>query len=492
MDEGYLRISEPDNAPEELLIRFADRNTKCYLSARRLKQNHTLTPDDLRHALATKKVTIGLDESTLQEVCTKVNQGKPVQNILVAQGSLPQTGRDGFFEFKIKPFSLTPEYDENNQGKIDYHETHLFENVNVGQTIGILWPPVPGKEGITVTGERIAPAPVKKISVRAGQGVEKIESDNMYIATKIGRVTFIRGILSVTEEFLVEKDVDFSVGHIDFLGFVQVRGDVLDGFNIHAKKGIQIAGNVGEAKLESEGDIALGGMSVRENEGFIKCGGNLTASYLSNVIVECEGNVHVHREVVNCIIHCNGAVYIDGRLVGGECIALGGLEADQIGTDMGVKTYIVCGDDYHYYQQIRDLKLQLADTQQRLQSLKKVLESEEQQTDFAELPAESKKLINKNLRQIKKLQIKESTLKETLHLIRHASQNYANPKINVKSFLHPGAFITLDCVYEEIKDPHPGPCSLIAYQGKKIYFLEMTPLSKKAEELEKEIISPLE
>jgi len=88
--------------------------------------------------------------------------------------------------------------------------------------------------------------------------------------------------VSVTEEYLVQGDVDLAVGNIDFRGFVQVKGDVLDDFDIHAIKGIQVNGNVGICQISSEGDIALGGMAG-QGRGTITCGGNLVVTYLNDV-----------------------------------------------------------------------------------------------------------------------------------------------------------------------------------------------------------------
>ncbi|MCD4812289.1 FapA family protein [bacterium] len=487
MDEGYLRLSHADSQDEEVLIRLARQNTQCFMSARILKHHYRLTPDHLKEILLSKKIVYGIDEDSLKTICEHANSGKPVQNSLVASGKQSIGGQDGCFDYAIKPFSIVPEYDESRNGRIDFHETNLFENVITGQTIGKLIPPQPGEEGITVLGDKIQISKVKKCSIHAGQGIDCDDTHSLFTANKNGRVMLKFNTLQVTEELVVEKDVDFKIGHIDFVGFVQIRCDVLEGFHVRAKKGLQIAGNVSNSRIDSDGDITLGGMSSREGEGVIHCGGNLKAAYLCNVQVECEGDVQITKEAVNCVLACNGTLTVGGRIVGGSYTALGGLEAAQIGTELGVKTFITCGDNFHFLNDIVSLKNQIREVKNKHQHAEKKFEHEFGDIDIATLPEDLQTRHETALQFLKKLDQKKRTTQESLQHIRKTSQKKANPKINITEKIHAGTHFTLDCTQEDIKEEKTGPFSVIAAQDQSMAYLSLSPLAINARTLKPDV-----
>ena len=50
------------------------------------------------------------------------------------------------------------------------------------------------------------------------------------------------GKISIKPELTISGDLDFRYGNIDFIGKVIVSGDVLQGLNIKAGKGIEVRG----------------------------------------------------------------------------------------------------------------------------------------------------------------------------------------------------------------------------------------------------------
>jgi uncharacterized protein len=97
--------------------------------------------------------------------------------------------------------------------------------------------------------------------LKLGQNVRSGGDNNEILFAEIhGRVKQEGDTIQVVEEYVVDGDVDFSIGNIRFNGFVEVRGDVLDGFQVSASKGLKITGNVGACRLISHGNIEFCGM----------------------------------------------------------------------------------------------------------------------------------------------------------------------------------------------------------------------------------------
>lgn len=350
----------------ELRLTLNKSEMECLLSLHPRKSPLILTSGELISHIKELGIVEGIIVDAVVECCRKLDHGHPVQDVLAAMGTMPEKRRDAALEFLVQT-SLKPVFTEDKTGHVDFHETHLFNNVLIGHEIAILHPAVTGKNGWTVTGKPVPAAPPRESPVRAGEGVRFQEDDNVFVATENGHVIFKNNILQVSDEYIVEDDLDFHTGNLHFEGRVHVRGDVLDGFLIQATKDIRIDKNAGHCRFECRGNMEIGGMNGLGIEvelsakhdvmphpnttGTILCMGNLTARYLHHVYVECEGNLHVTREIMHSVIRCAGTVTVDGRIVGGTCTALAGIQSLKVGTEIGIPTELIAGEDYREAQQ---------------------------------------------------------------------------------------------------------------------------------------------
>jgi uncharacterized protein (DUF342 family) len=364
----------------------------------------------------------------------------------------------------------------------------LFENVKAGDIIAVEHPAIPSINGQTVTGKIIPTARLNTVAAKAGAGIEFISGRLEYAAKMNGRVMYKDTVLSITEEFVVDEDVDYKTGHINFVGVVHVRGDVLDGFNVNGKKGVKIYNNIGNSCIESEGDIDIGGMTGRDAQAKIRCHGRLKAGYLYNVDVECAGNIYVKREIMHSNIKSNGAVFCQGRIVGGNCLALAGIETATTGSEFGIKTFLNAGIDFHLANAIHVFIGQLKTVQKRLQELN-------QQLDQYLTPPQNQ---TTSLSEKQRLQLQESIQKisdqkkqilQKLDWIYSNMSQQANPKINVYKELNAGTLLQLGQTELEIKQTRSGPSSIIEFMGQELRFIPLTPLPKKAADLEKELLA---
>lgn len=438
----------------------------------------------IRRLLAEHQVTHGIDEGQLLALCRSAARGKQVTNFLLAQGLEPTAGPDGYLELMVKA-SDAPAYQEDEKGNIDFRTLNFFSNVVPEQKIGEVRPPQYGKPGYTVTGVQLPAILGTPLALIAGTGTRLENDGKIVIAEMEGRVIVEDKTVLVSEELVVQGDVNLAVGHIDFRGFVEVRGDVLDDFNIHAGKGIAIKGYVGICRISSDGDIALSGMAG-QGEGHIICRGNLAATYLNDVTVYCDGDVIVKNEIRNSRIFCLGKVDIgNGNIYGGETYGLAGIEAKNAGAVSGVKTHLYAGINHEELSLVRALdtvQFELAEVNDKLVILSYQLKLNKP------LSSEDKKLALQLTQRLEELNARKAEILESLAEARTLTQKSANGKINVKSRLGEGVVLHIGDSIEEIKFERLGAVSMIEdRENGGIHFLSLSPLSKTAGILQEEL-----
>ena len=295
-----------------------------------------------------------------------------------------------------------------------------------------------------------------------------------FMVEAAGRLLFDGTTLSVTDEFVVSRDVNYGVGHIEFAGFVHVRGDVLDGFNIKATKGIQVDGVVGSCKLVAGGDITLNSM-FGKGVGIIKSTGNLTVKILSGVNVECQGNVAIGKEVRDSLIKSLGTVTAD-TICGGEYMARMGLAAKTIGAKCGKPSRISTGTSFFSEERLHELQREFRSVTAAVQRTKESIEALSRQMEKTTVESVGIRLKTQK-RELEELFMAHEILEEELRLYQLETELPANPKINILSMLHEGVIIDFGEMEKKIVDDIAGPTSIIKYSsGEGFRKMPLSPL----------------
>lgn len=421
------------------------------------------TLDELSGYLAADGITIGIDDEALQLLLREARVGSS-NNGLLAVGIQPVRGEDGKLAFSLNPADQPPaeteDEDDPEKRQIDFRAVQNFINVDPDQEIGRILPPTKGTPGRTLRGKPIPAEAGKPLVLKLGQNVRfGGENNDILLAEIHGRVKQEGEIIHVVEEYVVDGDVDFSIGNIRFNGFVEVHGDVLDGFQVSASKGLKITGNVGACRLISHGNVEFCGMAG-QGKGSILCGGDITAHFIHDSTVECWGNMLVDVELRNCVVHCRKSLTA-GLLTGGNCVTLSGLEAKKLGAPSAVKTVIHSGVDYHDLDRMQILLEQLEALQEKIST-------------------------TKDLKEQSSLTEKKQQLARVIIDVRSNRPEGSNPKINIKDRVYEGVTIYLGDSVEEFAAELSGPISLIENtRDGGLRRLSLSSLDVLAEDLEK-------
>jgi uncharacterized protein (DUF342 family) len=420
-----------------------------------------LTSDEFAQTLKEYGVLEMIDQTAFEDFVTMAAAGRQLLSVLIASGAPPIPGRDGYFKLKATPSTILHGSDPQESGLIDMYRVQTFINVGPGDEIGRVIPALPGIPGRNIRGVPILPEPVKEFKYTLGKNIELDEDGGILRATSIGRFCQISGVFSVEDEYVVKGDVDFNIGKIDFKGVVEVRGDVLDRFDITATKGLTVAGNIGVCRIVSGGNISFCGMDGQD-EGSILCGGTLHAHHIHNSVIECTGDVIVDVEVHECIIKTLGRIIVDkDTITGGVSIAQGGIEANKLGSPSGLHTSLHAGADYHYVEEISRLQEELTATQAVISEAK-------------------------SLEEITELRKSSAALSEQIATLRSKTAESANAKINVKKKLHENVRIELGSTIETVQEKQTGPLTIVENLSEGgLRYIPMSSLDVKAIDIEK-------
>ncbi|WP_187982811.1 FapA family protein [Borreliella bavariensis] len=266
--------------------------------------------------------------------------GEPIE---LARGLEPVKGKDSYIDFIVDENNRLGEYEVSSIG---------FRNVIEGEELARIIPFGKGVDGYTVFG--------KVLKSESGQDINFILGENTFrdgykIRAKCnGYMSVSDGIISVHNIYLVKGDVGPATGDIVNNGMVLVQGNVLDGYNIMAKSGIEVKGLVGRCNLKTDGSIIFHSGVNGKGDSKIYARGNIRAKFLENVTLSCGGEVEVLRGIVNSSVSSKKRVLCIGKkskIVGSSVYAKEEVRAYSIGSDRSCETCI----DVGYDPEIKDL-----------------------------------------------------------------------------------------------------------------------------------------
>jgi len=331
--------------------RPADRRITVEISKDGLSASITVFPpednaqpaalEEAREKLAQAGVVFGVDERALEKAVME-RSGKPEP---VAVG-LPVThGLDGQIEFQFKTDIADIKPSELADGRADFYNLNLVQNVEMGQLLAVRTSPQRGAPGKTVTGEELRPRPGKEARLFAGKNARWSDDGIRLLATAQGHAVVANNKVEVQTVFEQAGDVDFSSGNLDCLGSIVIRGAVKAGFTVRAADDVEIMETVDGGTVIAGGNVQVRKGILGHGDSKVTAGGSLKARFIENGRVEAGKDV-VADAIMHSQIVAGGNVIMEGKkglIVGGLVRAGQDVIAKTIGSYLTTPTYVEAG-----------------------------------------------------------------------------------------------------------------------------------------------------
>ncbi len=277
------------------------------------------------------------DKVAIKEAIARDQYG---EDLLAAEGREPVPGRDGVITYKFRTDLDDIHLREDElTGRVDFRELGLIENVEKSQALAIATKPTPGRPGVDVFANTVRPVPGRAARIRGNEYVE-ISEDGLTATSKIeGYVQLVNLIIAVAPVYVVNGDVNFGVGNIDFNGTVRVMGSVLEDFHVVARGDIIVDGDVEKASLVAKGNVFVRGSILGKQGVRIHAGQDIVARMAVNATLRAEGDVRIAEELVNSEVAATCGVRLDGvqrRLMGGQVKARTEIRVGTVGSANGI------------------------------------------------------------------------------------------------------------------------------------------------------------
>jgi len=372
---------------------------------------------EIKKAILKKGVTYGIDEVKIMIALT---ENKFVVDLPVAKGKEPIAGKDAVIKYHFIEKGVEIKPKELDNGKVDFYNINLIQNVKKGQLLVEKIPATKGISGMTVTGKEIPGKDGKDTILPLGKNLYISEDHLKGFAACEGHVAIVKRRVSVLPVFEVNGDVDFSTGNINFVGNVVVKGNIKDGFTVKADGDIEIYGTVEGGHVLSSGNILVrkGIRGLKKSR--VEAKGSIYSNFIEHANITAGEDVIVTEAIMHSTVNSGLTIQVGGRkglVVGGICRAGKALICKNIGSNLATLTNIEVGIKpelrLEYKEVCQNQVINKQNLEKTLKALRLLKEIKEKTNN---LPPD------KQVLQMKLMNIKEQLFKQQEDLFLHRKE----------------------------------------------------------------------
>jgi len=464
---GQLRVDEP------LIV--SEDNLKVFLSVHPPSESgRMLTMELVEKCLADRGIVQGIDGNAIKQALNEASsKNMPIHDVVIAEGRVAQRGEDAKIELKFQPEKIAGTIDEHS-GIINYKERKSIQSIKAGMLLAVKIPPTLGIEGVDVLGNILPTKPGSEKDLKPAGNV-LVSDDGLSFTSEIDGIVFITpdNKIWVSKQYEVPGDVDYSIGNLSMEGSLDIKGWVHSGFEVHASDAIKIGGGVEDAIIEAGADIYINGGIIGSAEGSVRAGGNITARFFEGARVHADGDIFVHDDILRSIVSANGCIMVTkgkGRIRGGSVEAAKGLEANEIGSDAGIKTSVSVGTDSKTRKILTEVKKQLEDFKRKRAKTDKILARFVKKYKSKTLPGEITRRLEKLVKFRREIIRKEAMMvKYRQKLVQEISETKTEPvEVKVNKAVYCGTTIMISGYVYHVKEDIRGKALFVLNEEQQV------------------------
>ena len=444
-----VKISPPQ--PEEVKrdgevsVRLSGDEMEAFVTISSPLGGKPIGEEEVKKALSEAGVVIEVEEGDIEEA---IEGGKDYQVFLNISGDKPKPGQDARLEylFKAEERKKTGPM-ELEDGKVDYRDMGVIQNVNKGTVLVQKIPAGLGTPAKTVTGKEIPSLAGKDVNLPVGRGTEASPDGLQLIANTIGLPTIVSGKVQVLPIYEVKGDVNFATGNVDFGGNVIIRGNVLSGFQVKSGGNIEINGNVEDALVEASGKITIRGGVYGKGRGQVSAGEELSVRSVERGNVKSKTNIKIGESAMHSTVLAGAKVTVSGKkglIVGGLTRAGETVNVRTIGSRLATPTEIEVGANPEIREELKNIEKKIAADQENLKKTQNAAESlKKLQQQVGELPKAKKDLLTRLTRtQFQLMGQLKSSIERKVRL-NEAMKETVAARVAASDLIYPGVKITV-------------------------------------------------
>ncbi|MCP5513833.1 MAG: FapA family protein [Spirochaetales bacterium] len=457
-DAMQVKVGTFDHIPSNdsiISLKIEENDMKAYITVTMPGNGGSdLGKDTVLSFLKNNMVIYGVDEQKLEDFLDHPVYGS---RFLVAEGSVPVNGNDAeiIYNFNIES---APSFLKEKNGRIDFKDKNLVQNVVEGQVLAEKIPAEKGKKGRTVTGKTLDAKDGADKELKIGNNTVLSKDGLKAIASCNGQVLLVNERITVENVYMVEGDVNLTTGNIHFLGTVVVKGNVEDGFSVKATGNIEVMGNVGKCNLDAVGNILVHqGINCR-GEGLVKAGKGVVAKFIQNSNVEAGEIVFVSDGIINSYVDSNSKIICKGKratIVGGKLRATEEISAKTFGSMAVGSTEIEVGFDPKSKERLLGLEKEKEALEKELDEIDRNLVTLENLKKKLrdKFPEDKQQMLDEITGRIKSIneELKELAA-ENEEIFKHIHSLKSVGRVSASATVYPGVKITIKDARLDVKN----------------------------------------
>jgi len=303
-------------------------------------QGVSITYDDIIYVLKKNKVVHGIDH----EVIKNLLQGCMFdQAVVVASATLPRNGVDACIEEYVQvDASYKPKVFEG--GKCNFKDMDTITQVHENDLLAVKIPASAGTNGTSVFGEPLPASPGQDLPLPGGENTVVSPEGTKLFAQQAGYLYRSEKGIAVGEVYVVNGNVDFSIGNLNYTGKVVIKKNINAGFEVKAGGDVFVSGEIEAARVISkEGSVRVEGGVFGKNTGSVTAARDVEATVVQDAEVFAEGIVRITKNAVNSQITATEGIECN-TCIGGELKSYGSITVRMAGNTSLVKTRLTLCD----------------------------------------------------------------------------------------------------------------------------------------------------
>lgn len=409
------------------------------------------TAADLLQDLALAGVTYGISQEALEKAITEKAYNAPVR---AAEGTPPIKGENSIFTFHFDTSGHhAPQ--QGSDGRIDYKDMRYIQNAEIGRVLATKTPATAGVPGTNVYGKEVAAAGGREFPLKPGQNTKLSDDGLQIVASANGAIVFTNGEVSIKDVLTINGDVDISVGNLESLGSVHVRGHIKAGFTVKVDGHLEVDGNVEDAVIQAKGNILVRGGFFGNGTGELHADGDITVKFAEGQKLIAGGNIFVGGELINCHVIAKERVIVKGKkskIIGGDIRAGKEIRASELGSEKGTQTHLHVAFDASLMQQHQNIIREIQRVKADAERVKEALQALIRLQMSGNLPPEKKDAIDK-LRQFQRdLPANVDSLLAQKKGVEERLREFNDAQIIAEERVYAGVKAYFGIVYREIME----------------------------------------